>query len=300
MINYPLYDEDNAEIIGEDSEEEVGLALVMKRTLLAPKKHNNEEWLRSNIFHATCNIGGRVCCLVIDDGSCENVVSQEVVDKLGLQTELHPQPYKLTWLKKDNEVKVTKRCLVNFSIRQKYQDSVLCDVVHMDACHLLLGRPWQYDRETKHDGKKNTYSLCKDGQHYTLLPSKEKVIQKTPINPLYLILCFVNKNFVRESLDFGFIYMLLSPMELDEIHVPPIVKVLMEAFEDVFPKDLPTELPPMRDIQYAINLEPGSTIPNRVAYRMTPMEKDELHRQVQELLTKVLPKYQPKRGGDLG
>ena len=80
--------------------------------------------------------------------------------------------------------------------------------------------------------------------------------------------------------------MLLSPMKLDEMHVPPVVKVLMEAFEDVFPKDLPTELPPMRDIQHAIDLELGSTIPNRAAYRMTPIEKDELLRQVQELLTK--------------
>uniref|UniRef100_A0A2N9IAM9 Integrase catalytic domain-containing protein n=1 Tax=Fagus sylvatica TaxID=28930 RepID=A0A2N9IAM9_FAGSY len=52
------------EIIGGDSKEEVGLALVMKRTLLAPhQKDNNEEWLRSNIFHSTCNIGGRLCCL---------------------------------------------------------------------------------------------------------------------------------------------------------------------------------------------------------------------------------------------
>ena len=67
--------------------------------------------------------------------------------------------------------------------------------------------------------------------------------------------------------------MLLSPMELDEIHVPPTVKVLMEAFEDVFPKDLPIKLPPIRDIQHAIDLEPGSTIPNRATYRMTPMEK---------------------------
>jgi hypothetical protein len=76
VTNYPLYDEDNVEIIGGDSKEGVGLALVLKRTLLAPhQKDNNEEWLRSNIFHSTCNIGGRLCCLVIDGGSCENVVS---------------------------------------------------------------------------------------------------------------------------------------------------------------------------------------------------------------------------------
>jgi hypothetical protein len=28
----------------------------------------------------------------------------------------------------------------------KYEDEVLCDVVPMHACHLLLGRPWQYDQ----------------------------------------------------------------------------------------------------------------------------------------------------------
>jgi hypothetical protein len=34
----------------------------------------------------------------------------------------------------------------------KYEDEVLCDVVPMHACHLLLGRPWQYDKRAKHDG----------------------------------------------------------------------------------------------------------------------------------------------------
>ena len=43
------------------------------------------------------------------------MVSQEVVDKLKLDTQDHPHPYKLSWLKKGNEVKVKKRCLVPFS-----------------------------------------------------------------------------------------------------------------------------------------------------------------------------------------
>ena len=45
----------------------------------------------SNIFHTTYNIGGGICSLVIDGGSCKNVVSEEV-DKLGLKTENHPHP----------------------------------------------------------------------------------------------------------------------------------------------------------------------------------------------------------------
>ena len=34
----------------------------------------------------------------------------------------------------------------------KYEDSVLCDVVPMEACHVLLGRPWQFDKKTMHNG----------------------------------------------------------------------------------------------------------------------------------------------------
>ena len=41
----------------------------------------------------------------------------------------------------------------------------------MDACHVLLGRPWQFDRRTKHDGHKSTYTFQKDGITITLGPT---------------------------------------------------------------------------------------------------------------------------------
>ena len=55
-----------------------------------------------------------------------------------------------------------------------YKDKVLCVVMPMDVCHILLGRPWQYDRSGKHDGKKNVYELEKDGIKHKLIPLQEK------------------------------------------------------------------------------------------------------------------------------
>ena len=171
-------DSDSDELVEGDDEKEEGVVLVMKRTLLTPRKKDDDEWLKGNIFYSTCNILDKVCKLVIDGGSCENVVSQEAVDKLGLKIEEHPHPNKLSWLKKGGEIKVMKRCMVSFSIQKKYGDVVSCNVVPMDVCHLLLGRPWQYDQDTCHNGKYNTYSLKINGK-ITLLPMKHKVTPKT-------------------------------------------------------------------------------------------------------------------------
>ena len=84
-----------------------GPALVVRRMCLTP--HSNEdERLCNNIFQSTCTIQGKVCRFVIDAGSCENIVSTEAVEKLGVKTESHPKPYKLAWLKKRGEVMVSK------------------------------------------------------------------------------------------------------------------------------------------------------------------------------------------------
>ena len=107
-----------------------------------PKHEKDSSWLRSNIFQSTCTILEKVCRFVIDAGSCDNIISEEAVKKLGLKTEKHPRPYKLAWLKKGGEVTVGRQAFVTFSIRKKYKDDIWCDVVDMDVCHLLLGRPW--------------------------------------------------------------------------------------------------------------------------------------------------------------
>jgi len=52
----------------------------------------------------------------------------------------------------------------------KYVDEVMCDVVPMQASHILLGRPWQYDRKAIHNGVKNRYTIIKDSKTITLAP----------------------------------------------------------------------------------------------------------------------------------
>jgi hypothetical protein len=56
-------------------------------------------------------------------------------------------------------------------------------------------------------------------------------------------------------------------------------------FPDVFPEDLPG-LPPERDVEFVIELKPGTAPISRRSYRMPPNELAELKIQLQDLLNK--------------
>ena len=75
-----------------------GLSIVVQRTLKVTYEESNEDWLRKNVFHTRCTVQGMVCLVIIDSGNFEVVVSNEVVQKLGLKTIPHPNPYMLCWL----------------------------------------------------------------------------------------------------------------------------------------------------------------------------------------------------------
>jgi len=68
----------------------------------------------------------------------------------------------------------------------------------------------------------------------------------------------------------------------------PIAKTLIEKFCHVFPKEIPTGLPPKREIQHHIYLIPSSILPNKPAYRMNLKDTNEIQRQVAELQEKGL------------
>ncbi|XP_021757878.1 uncharacterized protein LOC110722896 [Chenopodium quinoa] len=172
----PIYDEED-EILVEADE---GQILVVKRELHSISTPLAEEQ-KENIIQTRCTIKDRVCNLIIDSGSCTNVASTTLVSKLNLETTDHPNPCKLQWLNNHNEVKVTKQTLLYFSIGKLCKDEVLCDVLPMDACHVLLGKPWQFDRDVMHDGRKNTYSFMMEKKKIVLNSLSPTIKHKEPL-----------------------------------------------------------------------------------------------------------------------
>jgi hypothetical protein len=159
---------------------------MLRKVLLKPEAEIEKSVQRNSLFRTICNTKDNVCKVIIDNGSTDNLVSTEMVEKLELETTAHPEPYKVSWLQTGHWVMVTKQCLVEINIGG-YRDKILCDLIPMDVCHILLGRPWQFDRNVIHDGRKNTYTLEKNGRTHMLLLIKEKKVKEEASTSILLM-----------------------------------------------------------------------------------------------------------------
>ncbi|KAL0556805.1 hypothetical protein IC582_005322 [Cucumis melo] len=78
---------------------------------------------------------------------------------------------------------------------------------------------------------------------------------------------------------------LASVVDTREVDVSLSLEPVVRDYPDVFPEELPG-LPPHREVEFSIELEPGTVPISRAPYRMTPAELKELKVQLQELLDK--------------
>jgi hypothetical protein len=163
---------DNTEVHGEEDDIEdtafsaedtmAYQAIIVQRVLSAQMKQAEQQQCH-NLFQTFFIINNRRARIIIDSGSCNNLVSSDLVKKLGLTTCPHPHPYHIQWLNDSGKAKVTQTVQVHFSIGT-YFDFADCDVVPMQACSLLLGHPWEYDIDALHHGRSNKYTFMHKGK----------------------------------------------------------------------------------------------------------------------------------------
>jgi hypothetical protein len=123
---------------------------------------------RSNLFHIRVIMRNTKVDTLIDSGSQSNLISEELVKKLGLKTQMHHNPYTLKWISNNHQMHITKQCTLKFSISSKFVDEVTCDVVPLSECGMVLGSPYLYDHKEIFYKAKNQYHLTKAGQEYVV------------------------------------------------------------------------------------------------------------------------------------
>ncbi|XP_020541435.2 uncharacterized protein LOC110011182 [Jatropha curcas] len=166
-------------------------------------------------------------------------------------------------------------------------DSVSCDVVDMDACGVLLGRPWQVDVDALHKGRENSYLFTRKNKKIIILPSGSSA-KASKVEGKSIIVVSSNVQELTDVIENsgGALALLIKPKIKFDVRslVPPLVKELLDEFHTLVEE--PSSFPPFRDIQHQIDFILGSKILNLPHYRMNPKESQILQEQVEELLKK--------------
>eukprot|EP00253_Pinus_taeda_P002212 PITA_02212 len=247
---------------------EMGEALVLHKVLLKPVDESVEQTQRKSLFRTICKSQGKCCKMIIDSGITNNLVSTEMVEKLGLKRLKHPSPYRVSWLQKGHQLLVDEQSKVEFKIG-RYKDKIICDIMPMDVCHILLGRPWQYDRKVTHDGVMNCYKFEKDGVRHTLVPIKEEK-ESAETNETKALLVS-GKQFLKQVENNEIGYAVVKKTRSVLLHteitdLPVEIQRMLEEFTDIVVDDLPDKLPPKRSISHHIEFIPRASLPNKASY----------------------------------
>jgi hypothetical protein len=71
---------------------------MMRKVLLTLEKEVESSFQRTRLFRTACKTKDRVCKVIVDSGSMDNLIFTEMVEKLELEMIDHPSPYRVSWL----------------------------------------------------------------------------------------------------------------------------------------------------------------------------------------------------------
>jgi len=242
------------------------IASTSSSSSLNETQHEKE---RIELFHIRVISKHTKIYTLFDRGSQENIISEDIVKKLNLETIPHPKPYPLGWICDNAKLHVTERCKLRFAITANFIDEVELDVIPLDICGIILGSPYLYDRRVIFHFHENKYHLFKYGVEYIVRAHNKKL-------NLSLLNVGQMKRFFNDSKNF--VLLMIKPKENFEnkafqgcdAKLKSDLYEVVNTYDEMFQE--PKRLPPKRGIQHEIQLQQDCPLPNIGMYRMLVME----------------------------
>jgi len=220
---------------------------------------------------------------LFDSGSQANLISQNIVKSLNLETIPHHKPYPLRWVCDNAQLQVTRKCKIKFAVTTNFIDEVEVYVGPLDICGIALGNLYLYDRKAIFHRHENKYHLFKDGVEYIVRAHRKKL-------NLSLVNAGKMKRLVNSSNNF-LLVMIKPKNDIDneafkgcdsklKYKLVDVVNQYDEMFQE------PEGLLSKRGIQHEILLQQDCPLPNIGMYKMFVMESAEIKKKIQDLLNK--------------
>ncbi|XP_058760196.1 uncharacterized protein LOC131633499 [Vicia villosa] len=232
-------------------------------TLDARKAQGN-----TNLVAGTCYVNNQPLFVLVDCGATHSFISYHCVQRLGFETSCLANPMVISSATDDvvEAREICKECSITFNGRRFLIDLIFLPLKKIDV---VLGMDWL--------SANSVYIDCKEKAIF--IPAEETTPTDAIKHLLEGTVNMINYLFVQEK---SFLLVLTSDSK-DKKNVLEIPVVC--EFSHVFPEDV-TSLPPEREVEFSIDLAPGTAPVSIAPYRMSHTELRELKNQLEELLAK--------------
>ena len=240
-----------------------------------------ENGFSRDLLYFEGTIKNELIRILINGGSMGDFVSENTVRRLNLKTtKVTNQPLAFAngqQARCDQEVQNIQLTIGHYS------ESYNLKVANLPQHDIILGKPWLERINPKINWKTNIIEFKqKSGEPYILQPARPPRHQTTLLSAIQL------KKIVRKNDNEMFIAIVVPGQKEsanrneNEINNYPILK----EYADIFPKDLPSELPPKRTVDHRIELSENKPPSIQPIYRMSPKELETLREELDDLLKK--------------
>ena len=238
----------------------------------------------SSVVTGQILIDNQYANVLFDTGATHSFVSSSFVKKLGRSLDVLSEGF--TTALPSGEVIVSTHWLRAVSMRivdrELFSDLIVLEMYDYD---LILGMDFL--------GKYNASIECRK-RKVIFDPEGETRFEFVgdPRKKTKLFLSAMKAQKMLANGCIGFLANIVDKRKEDKLGIGDVP--IVQEFEEVFPEDLPG-LPPDREIEFEIELAPGTGPISKAPYRMAPAELKELHKQLQELLDKgfIRPSHSP-------
>ena len=212
--------------------------------------------------------------VLVDSGATHSFISREFIERVGIG--MRPTECSMVVLLPTGNSLIANRVYrgskVTIESHEFEADLIVLDIHDFD---IILGMDWLAKHRATVDCYRKEVHFSHPGEPEVIFCGERKILSTCLISVIQ-----ANK-MLRKACQGYLVYAIKSgnsEMQLAEV---PVVN----DFFDVFPKDLPG-LPPDREIEFEIELAPGTEPISIAPYRMAPAELKELKVQMEELLSK--------------
>ncbi|XP_071905996.1 uncharacterized protein [Coffea arabica] len=229
----------------------------------------------SEVVEGTLPIFHRLAKVLIDPGATHSFVNPSFMS--GIDVQPVRLPYDLEVRTPMGNKKVTtsltyRNCEFWVGERKMLVDLISLDIKGYDV---IIGMDFLGHHHAKLDCRAKVVEFCIPGEATLRLDVKGRLASSAMVSGIR----------AREMLSKGaqgFIAFLINTPS-DQVRLEDVLVV--REFSDVFPEEL-TTLPPEREVEFKIDLVPGTAPISKTPYRMAPAELKELKIQLQDLLEK--------------